>query len=535
MRIRLPLSLLLLAIPLPSVAEPPRTVPDPVCATSYAGTSGVIGMPGDPGFGTAAEGGEVAPPQVASQLPASIAFRSNTETFNKTYWFAVHNGRIYARRSDGLDVWRSIALPACLDGNVSQISADGDTLVATDANRWLYTVSLGVPSPNAMGWTRRWGPFFWTDLGMQLPADVVEWATSDLSAGEDGTFTDRAGYQHEPFGILNLYLRRGDGRTITTLDPWLPSDESREVCTPNQSTTAIAGMNGAGSHVVIIDRAGRVSTRLYEFDVAGANSVFYDYSWEDQTGVASPRVQLPAPDWVEQPPVPGAVTNRIAMSKIYTMPTGRLIRVEGRDAGDNTGYWEKSLTEAAWRFVQTNEPVRGQALPLADVDLSPDDRDYAGTVNGWGAEVLGFNPYCSPATLRFRPPGTDPLDLVLHSLDGLRQERRGRGLDGDARGYRSAVQIPQVTWEQRALLRADVRAFVEQWFSDTNRFVEGPLTATRTTIKIGLPCWTFTRADVADDPVASATRDMGALFAGLTSAQEEGRAPSACTAPDGAP
>lgn len=536
---RRPIALILAPLLIPAsgfALDPPRTIPDPACAPAYTGTSGVIGMPGDPGLGRPAEGGAPASPEVAAALPEAITFRNATETFNRTYDFAVHDGRIYARTIASDGGWRTVGLPACLDGNVAEISADGDTLVATDTGRWLYTVSLGVASPSGVGWTRRWGPFFWTDLGMQLPADVTEWAASDLSTGEDGTFTDRAGNAHEPFGILNLYLLRGDARRITTLDPWLPSDESREVCTPARGTTEIAGLSGSGSTVMIIEPSGDIWTRLYEFDVAGSNTVFYDYAWDDQTGVEAPRVQLPAPDWVAQPPVPGRVTDRVSMAKIFTMPTGRLLRVEGLDADGNTGFWQKSLEAASWTFVRTDEPLVGSLLPSSmSAPTEPEDLDYTGTVEGWPAEILDLNPYCSPATLRIHPTGAQPLDLVLHTIDGLRQERRGRGFDGDARGYRSAIEVPADTWEQRASQPGEVRAFLERWFTGT-RFLDGPLTATRSTVRIGVPCWTFTRAgEIPDDPVASAARDLGAIFAGFMAAQEEDRAPSACTAADGAP
>jgi hypothetical protein len=521
-----------------SADEPIRTIPDPACAPGYAGASGVIGMPGDPGLGTAAEGGEPATPEVAAALPDAIAFRGGDATFNRNYDFAVHDGRIYARSRLAGDAWRTVGLPACLDGNVDEISADGDTLLATDDDRWIYTVSLGVMSPAGTGWTRRWGPFFWTDLGMQLPSDVTAWAASDLSAGEDGTFTDRAGNEHEPFGILNVYLLRGNGRRITTLDPWLPSDESREVCTPSRGTNQIAGLSGSGSTVMTVDTDGTITTRLYEFDVAGANTVFYDYAWEDQTGVAAPRVQLPAPDWVTHPAVPGRVTDRVSLSKIFTMPTGRLMRIEGVDGDDRTGYWEKNIADLstdAWRFVVTGDALAGSLLPRGASEPSdPEDLTYAGSIEGWPAQVIDFNPYCSPATLRVDPPGAEPIDLVLHAIDGLRQERRGRGLDTDARGYRSAIEVPEALWDQRPTLSSEVRSFLESWFTGS-RFLDGPLTATRSTLRIGVPCWTFARDDVADALVASATRDLGAIFAGFMAAQEEDRAPSACTAPDGAP
>ena len=525
----------LLVAPSALALDPPRTIPDPACASAYTGTSGLIGMPGDPGLGRPVEGGAPAAPEVVAALPDAIVFRTATESFNQDYDVAVHAGRIYARTHTGERIWRTVGLPACLDGHVAQISADGDTLVATDDARWLYTVSLGVASPAGLGWTRRWGPFFWTDLGMQIPADVTEWAASDLSAGEDGTFTDRAGNEHAPFGILNLYLLRGDGHRITTLDPWLPSDESREVCTPARSTTEIAGLSGSGSTAMIVEPSGAIWTRLYEFDVAGSNTVFYDYAWDDQRDVASPRVQLPAPDWVAHADVPGRITDRVSLQKIFTMPTGRLLRVEGLDADGNTGYWQKPLEADTWTFVRTDAPLEGALLPsTSGPAIDPEDLSYTGTVEGWPAEIIDLHPYCSPTTLRIHPDGADPLDLILHTIDGLRQERRGRGFDADARGYRSAVEVPLETWEQRATLPPAVRAFLERWFTGS-RFLDGPLTATRSTVRIGVPCWTFSRDDIADDPVASATRDLGALFAGIMAAQEEDRAPSSCTAPFGAP
>lgn len=527
--------LLFAALPaaVPAGAEPIRTIPDPACAPSYLGTAGVIGMPADPGLGTPVEGGAPAPADVAATLPDEIVFRGNTETFTLSHDFAVRAGKIYGRVHGGGDDWRTIGLPSCLDGRVAQISADGETLLATDTDRWLYTVSMDKASPAGAGWTRRWGPFFWLDFGMQIPADATSWAASDLGAPEDGTFTDRAGNQHEPFGILNLYIQRGDQRTITTLDPWLPSDLSREVCTPDRGTTRIAGMNGSGSTVAIVDADGRISTRLYEFDVAGSNTVFYDYAWEDQRGVANPRVQLPAPDWISHASPPGAITDRISLSKLLPKPTTRLIRIEGRDGNGNTGYWQKPIAASTWSFVRTDLPLRGRALPLpAAPALQDEDLDYTGQINGWDAIVEGFNPYCSPAALRIDFFDMT-LDLVLHSIDGLRQERRGRGLDGDARGYRSAIEVPAATWAVRETLPAVVRTFLEQW--GKSRFLAGPLTATRSTLRIGGRCWVLRRADIPDDVVASATRDMGALFAGFMAAQEEDRGPAPCTAIYGAP
>lgn len=523
----------LLAVFAPAVAEPPRTIPDPACAASYAGMSGVAFGPADPGFGRATETGEIAPADVVALLPATFPMRTTSVTFNLSHAFALHEGVIYVRPLDGSDLWREVGVPECLDGEVSAISVDGDSLLALDAERWIYTANLEVAAQHGSAWTRRWGPFFWTDFGMQMPEDALDWATSDLSSGEDATFRDRAGNDHTVFGILTVYVLRGDGRRITTLDPWLPSDDSREVCTPGFGTTSIAGMSASGSTVMIIDPSGTVFTRLYEFDVAGSNTVFYDYAWEDQAGVASPRVQLPAPDWVLQPTIPGAVTDAISIHKSAGTPTGRVLRVEGKDSAGRTGFWEKALEAETWSFVANGLAHRGQTLPQLAPVVTSEAVSYLGAVDDFAAEVIDFDPYCSPGVLRVHAGG-DVLDLTLHSVDGLRQERRGRGLDGYPRGMRSAIEVPAALWEARGSLSASARAFLDKWFT-ASRFLDGPLTATQTTLRIGVPCWSFQRVGGVPDELVPAAPDMGAIFAGFMAAQEENRQPSACTAADGAP
>ena len=104
-------------------------------------------------------------------------------------------------------------------------------------------------------------------------------------------YIDSAGRTQDVYGILTLYALRGDGLRITYMDPWLPSDESREVCGPERGTVPMAGLSGSGSTVMVISRGAEVYTRLYEFDVSGGNSMFFDYSWQDQDGVASPKAQ----------------------------------------------------------------------------------------------------------------------------------------------------------------------------------------------------------------------------------------------------
>lgn len=514
-----------------------RTIPDPACITDYLGTSGQLESVTDPGLGlpSTIDGGSPAPAEVAATLPNLVYLRGNTETYSDADYFAMRNGIIYVKANHELtnidEPWRNVQMPGCLNGKVTEISADGGNLLALDPDRWIYTLNTGVIGPAGTGWTRRWGPFFWTDPGAQLPADVTAWATSALDKDVDHTFTDGGGREQAVFGISTLYALRGDGLRITYLDPWLPSDQSREVCGPERGTVALAGLSGSGSTVMVIGKGGEIFTRLYEFDISGANTVFFDYSWQDQDQVAQPLVQLPPPEWIRHPAVPGRVTNRVSIRKVPPGTKHRIMRVEGLDDAGHSGYWEKDLAEqdaTAWRFTRTDEPLRGALLPLpGPYRYVPEDSRYAGKIAGWDAEVLNFNPYCSPATLRIHIGSGAPTDFILHTTDGLRQERRARGLDAQPHVYRSAVEVPKVIWNALDQQPTEVRDFISAHFSQ--RFLTGPLTATPATLKITQPCWTLQGPSGAIDPlIPPGYPDAAILVAELLAAQEENRTPNLC-------
>jgi phage-related protein len=511
-----------------------RSTPNPLCAADYLGTTGQLQSLSDPGLGipTATEGGAAAPAHIAATLPDVVHLRDTRQSHNATHYYALREGRIYLKANRELtgieEPWRALLLPSCLDGKVSQLSVDGTVILALDDARWIYTLDTANYGPGTTGWTRRWGAFFWTDPGEQVPEDVQDWATSHL-AGSDTTYIDSAGREQDVFGILTLYALRGDGLRITYMDPWLPSDESREVCGPERGTVAMAGMSGSGSTVMVVSRSGEIYTRLYEFDVSGANSVFFDYSWQDQEDVAAPLFQLPAPDWIHHPRVPGRITSKVSLRKVSPDTVHRIMRVEGLNDQGHRGYWEKDLPDSRWHFVRTDEAIQGSLLPLPGPwQYEPEDLAYAGTIDGYPAEVLSFNPYCSPTTLRLHINPGAPTDLVLHSTDGLRQERRARGLNAQPHVYRSAIEVPKALWQQRGQQTPAVQAFLTQHFGE-QRFLTGPLSATPATLQVSAPCWTLRRSSpTADALLPSIPPDLGVYVAELAAAQEEGRPPSAC-------
>ena len=359
---------------------------------------------------------------------------------------------------------------------------------------------------------------------MRLFDDVRAWAASELTSGEH--FTDSSGRERSPIGVATAYLLRGDGRRITYIDPWLPSDESREVCGPRRGTVPLAGLSGSGSTVFVADARGRLYTRLYDFDVSGANTVFGDYSWETDRPADDARWQLPGPDWVRHAAPRGRITDRLSIARSGLGGADRLLRVAGRDRRGRAGWWEKGIAERRWRFIRGGVPPAGRRLPLrpAPRPFAADDRRYAGTIGGAPAEIVDFNPECSPAKLRVQVAPGATLDLILHSSDGLRQETRARGLDDTPREYNGAVEVPL---ELRAL-DPRLRAWVDTHLGG-RRITTAPIAATQTRIRFLAQCWALTLDGAPARPdVARFPPDLGAAFGRLTEQQKDGRSPRTC-------
>ena len=528
---------LVLALTVPgagtSAAAPPT---DPQCLPLGAGTTGLLVVGGEAPSRDQLQGergglGPVAPPEVARTLPDVVTFKTNRETFSNEYAFALRGGRIYVRPASvgrGLpgEPWRLLEVPSCLDGTVTAVSADHRFLVALGPGRQVYSHDMPDGDLSAERWTWRWGPYFWTGSGLRMFRDVKRWATSELNASE--TFTDSSGRRHHPIGVGTVYLLRGDGRRITYLDPWLPQDESREVCGPRRGTLPIANVSASGSTVFVVGEGGGLFTRLYDFDVSGANTVFGDYSWERGRPASDTRWQLPGPGWVRHPRPPGVLTDRISIAKTGPDSADRMMRVEGRDSRGRAVVWQKQLEDSTWRAAARGGPVRGRPLPLAGGrgPFSPADLRFVGRVEGARAVVPDFDAECSPAALRVRVADGVWLPLVLHSSDGMRQERRERGLTDVPREYNGAIEVPRRVW--RSL---DMRPRLARWVAAhlDGRFTTAPLSVTATRLRFLAQCWELTLNGGAGRPDQPAVPpDLGAVVGRLTEMHEDERTPSAC-------
>ena len=405
------------------------------------------------------------PEAPAGLVPDAVHLRTPTESFNRLYEFATRDGRIYARARESTGPWRQMPLPLCFDGRVRSISADDDELIALDTSRRVYTMDNALKDPSAFNWTNRWGTPFWTGPGYTLPATKA-WSWSVISPLEDENWIDPAG-NRTAIGsgkVSHIWgLRRG-GQRLTFWDPWLPLDESYEMCGPHRGRFKAVNLSASGSFVFVIGRRGDMFTRLYDFDISGHDPVFFSYSYEDQRGKGDGApIQLPAEPWTEQPKIPGRITSAISIHKTDVDAVHRILRVEGKRGGV-TGYWERDVAAPAaegWKFQATGLPLTRARLRNPRRDTSR--RRLGRSENRRYGELRNFNVYCSPARIR-----KDGRRLRLHHVDGLRQQARSRGLDDVPRAQYGAIE-------------------------EDGKFTEVTVQATRDEVVIEELGWTFSR------------------------------------------
>jgi hypothetical protein len=445
-----------------AAATPAAASADPVqegaveqsCRSLQAGTAGTHDLAQADGTDVFPATWPEAPPGL---LPAHVYLRGPNETYNRRFEFATRGGQVYGRPRDSSDPWRQLPLPLCFAGRVASIALDDDEMIALDDARRVYTMDNALKDPSLFNWTNRWGTPFWTGPGYTLPGGIVAWSWSVISPVEDKRFTDPAG-NHPPVGsakVSHIWALRDGGRRLTFWDPWLPLDESYEMCGPLRGRFEAVNLSASGSEIFVIGRHGDLFTRLYDFDLSGHDAFFMSYSYDDQRGKGdSAPVQLPAAQWVMQPKIPGRITSTISVHKTGVDAIHRILRVEGRQGG-STGYWQRDVADppaAGWKFHATGATLTGHVLDNPARDSSrvglgaAEDFAYRMTAGGMTADLLDFNPYCPPAHLRIREGGTTR-NLLLHSVDALRQQVRARGLDDTPREQYGAIEGPPGRFE----------------------------------------------------------------------------------------
>ncbi|WP_232678559.1 hypothetical protein [Nocardioides sp. R-C-SC26] len=492
----------------PSQAAPPL---NPLCLPLAAGTTGLYGV------GTtlpvlsqelASDGIGGLGPVADRPLPRRVWFKDGRHAISNTWAFALRDGDLFVAPAERGVVgpgerWRRVVLPACLAGRVAHVSADNRLLTVQTADGQVYSNDMPGNDLSPERWTWRWGPYLWIGAGVRIWRDVTAAAASEFAAPE--TFTDVAGRRHQPIGVATYYLLRDGGRRITYLDPWLPSDRSREVCTPDDGSTRLANLDASGSTVFAVARDGSLHTRLYDFDISGANPIFGSYTWQTGLGPRDSRWQLPAPGWERQAPPPGPITDQVSIVRTGLDAAQRELRVAARWQG-RTGVWTRPLAGQRWSFHPGRVQL-GRRLPLRGSDtVRPQTVRFLGSLAGAPAEIGSFDWACTPTPLRVRVGGRW-LALRLWAYDALRQHPRAVGLDDVPRLYNAAIELPPSS-------RADLWPAARSWVARhlDGRFTVAPIEVTATRLRFRVQCWQLTADGAPPRPDALAVPDTGTLL-----------------------
>ncbi len=349
-----------------------------------------------------------------------VHLKTTVASFTHEHEVRLLDGRIHWR-AQGAMAWELLPPHGLPHGEfeapaaVTALSADGDNLIALDAQGVVFYMKF-----HDLRWVNQWGPTGLADV-LKVPLEFRAFAMSHRGPLAGG-YEDLDGNSHPiSAGVTTLYGLSADGRRLQYTDPWIPPTFEREVCLPLRGAYEAEGMSASASMLFVIDRAGRMFTRLADFDTMGNNpGLRYTYARGVHKGVRT----LPPEDWRPQPSPPGRVTSLITVLQTGAGNAARELRVEGQDAAGTPGYFVKALLDARWRFVPTGAPLLRALLPLdsAPAVIPERGRDYEGAVlaprgaRGLVVRAERFDPSCSPAQVVFSL-GEERFVVPLHTRD----------------------------------------------------------------------------------------------------------------------
>lgn len=379
---------------------------------------------------------------VLAALPERVDLKSETATFTASHDVALDEGKLWWRPR-GTTEWRLLppdGLPAPKGrlealkeltadlpmapatfkrpSRIVRLSADGDNLLAVSDEGLGYYTKLST-----LEWTDVWGP-----AGLKAPLRIDGTISGFAMSHRKIPYEDLDGNPHPvTAGVTTVYALLESGRRLSYADPWLPAGWTRTMCLPERNTFVAASISASASTMFVIDAAGRMYTRLADFDTVGDDPALpYSYTRERRSGALATVRTLPGEDWRPQPAIAGKHSTRITILQTGTTNADRELRVEGEG-----GSWKKPVLAPKWSFEKTGAALTGPAL-LASPPTQPSrastwktDASYAGA----SIRLEDFDPDCSPATLVFEKD-KEVLRLPLHFHGGLEFEKTERDLSG---------------------------------------------------------------------------------------------------------
>ncbi len=417
----------------------------------------------------------------AEYLPEAVKIKTPGQTFNRYYYFALKDGRIFhkpntettGKRGD----WKTFlktGLPHNKEiknypvpSSILSIHADADELVAlSNAGRFYWLRLEKGRSWEGKVWNHLWG---WPEkepLHLQgRAANPRAWAIGRRN--KDVLYhEDIDGNQHHfgTMGITTLYVLTADGREICFTDSGLPADFSHTITLPDRGKYIAESMSVSASTLFVIDAAGKMYTRLVDFDTIGSDPMFFKYSyhrekrnddgkdWDSNFTIWS----LPAEDWRKQPDIEldgqAAITSMITILQNGKGNAARELRVAGKNAEGKVGYFHKMIFDEKWSF--TEYPLFLEQHRILDENFRQEQQLNNGDIHYYGrirlngdyvpdtsVELLDFNLSASPSTLRITEQGK-VTEMKLHSVEAwIYLKRDDPGRDGTPKIFLGTLEM----------------------------------------------------------------------------------------------
>ncbi|HNY50953.1 MAG TPA: hypothetical protein PLV50_12065 [Smithella sp.] len=418
----------------------------------------------------------------AEYPPEMVKIKTSTQTFNRYYYFALKDGRIFHKPNTETTGKQGDWKPFLKTGlphnkeiknypvpsSILAIHADADELVAlSDAGRFYWLRLEKGHSWKGKVWNHLWGWPKMEPLHLQGRATHPRaWAIGRRN--KDVLYhEDIDGNQHHfgTMGITTLYVLTADGREICFTDSGLPADFSHTITLPDRGKYIAESMSVSASTLFVINAAGKMYTRLVDFDTIGSDPMFFKYSyyrekrnddgkdWNSNFTIWS----LPAEDWQKQPDI--ELNGQAAISSMITIlqnghgNKARELRVAGKNAEGKTGYFHKMIFDEKWSFTEYPVILAQHRIlnknSRQEPQLTNGDIHYYGRIriNGefvpdTAVELLDFNLSESPATLRITEKGYVS-EMKLHTVEAwIYLKRNDPGRDGTPKIFLGTLEIP---------------------------------------------------------------------------------------------
>jgi hypothetical protein len=387
-------------------------------------------------------------------LPQDVFIKTHEQSFSYENLYALKDGKLWVKpnpRSGVKGDWTLFEGKGVPFGAKAKSFGRGDKIVA------FSTEALMVIAASDKGRVYIWQPTLFEPTVWQEKAGQPFAAELSLPPNRDWSFSmsvqvapkkrrtpmhdidayyeDTAGNRIEFGFTATIYVLDPDGQRIRYWDTGLPPAFYKAFATPERGRLVAERLSTSGSTIFVIDKSGKMYTRMFDYEMNGACPGLR-YTFENKKTSKGDEILplfeaervLPLVGWREQEPIPlqgqAEQTTNISIHLTGQGNAARELRVQGRNAQGEYGYWWRPIFEKEWRFQFTGEQYNPKLViaPNRPHELGRKlDKTYAGKLTLAGVpdlavELVDFYYFETPATLRVHS-GDRTWDFTLHTFD----------------------------------------------------------------------------------------------------------------------